>query len=340
MKSTITDVARRAGVSIKTVSRVLNNEPNVTDKTRDKVQDAVKALEYRPNFSARSLAGNRSYLLAMVYDNPSVEYITHMQKGATEACRQHGYHLVVEPVDWDNGDLTNDIEMLLGRLPVDGVILTPPVCDSRRIVSALEKARIPMVRICPRNPNMTSAPSLNMDDAAAAYDMTGYLIKCGHTDIGFIRGASSHESAHLREQGFRKALKDADLELDPARIVDGNYTFEAGLAGAQTLLSGYTRPSAIFAGNDDMAAGTIAGAGALGLNVPDDLSVCGFDNTALASMIYPPLTTVSQPISDAGARAARVLIDRAGGTGDDREPQDIAVDYEIVIRGSTKTLGD
>jgi len=236
VKSTITDVARRAGVSIKTVSRVLNNEPNVTDKTRDKVQDAVKALEYRPNFSARSLAGNRSYLLAMVYDNPSVEYITHMQKGATEACRQHGYHLVVEPVDWDNGDLTNDIEMLLGRLPVDGVILTPPVCDSRRIVSALEKARIPMVRICPRNPNMTSAPSLNMDDAA--------------------------------------------------------------------------------------------------------LSVCGFDNTALASMIYPPLTTVSQPISDAGARAARVLIDRAGGTGDDREPQDIAVDYEIVIRGSTKTLSD
>jgi len=338
--SSITDVARSAGVSIKTVSRVLNNEPNVTEKTRDKVQEAVKALEYRPNFSARSLAGNRSYLLAMVYDNPSMEYITHMQKGATESCRQHGYHLVVEPVDWDTGDLTNDIEMLLGRLPVDGVILTPPVCDSRRIVSALEKARIPMVRICPRNPNMTSAPSLNLDDAAAAYDMTGYLIKCGHTDIGFIRGASSHESAHLREQGFRKALKDADLELDPARIVDGNYTFEAGVTGARILLSGYTKPTAIFAGNDDMAAGTIAGAGALGLSVPDDLSVCGFDNTALASMIFPPLTTVNQSIIDVGARAARLLISGSDGGGDDSDSQGISVDYEIVIRGSTKAISN
>ncbi len=338
MKSTITDVASRAGVSIKTVSRVLNDEPNVTEKTRKKVRDAVKALKYRPNFSARSLAGSRSYLLAMVYDNPSVEYITHMQKGATAACREHGYHLVVEPVDWDTGDLTGDIEMLLGRLPVDGVILTPPICDSRRIVSALEKARIPMVRICPRNPLMTSAPSINMDDAAAAYDMTRYLIDAGHTDIGFIRGASSHESSHLREQGFRKALKDADLELDPARIVDGDYTFEAGLAGAELLLSGYTRPTAIFAGNDDMAAGAISRAGALGLSVPEDLSVCGFDNTALASMIFPPLTTVSQPITDAGRRAAHLLIDRASKSGTAELPQDIAVEYEIVIRGSTGTV--
>ncbi len=338
MKSTITDVARHAGVSIKTVSRVLNDEPNVTAKTREKVRAAAKELQYRPNFSARSLAGNKSYLLAMVYDNPSVEYITHLQKGATQACRDRGYHLVVEPVDWDTGDLTNDIEVLLGRLPVDGVILSPPICDSRRIVSALEKARIPMVRICPRNSEMTTAPSLNLDDAAAAFDMTTYLIEAGHTDIGFIRGAASHESSHLREKGFRRALKAADLELDPARIADGDYTFQAGVDGARALLSGRTQPSAIVASNDDMAAGAIAGAGAMGLKVPDDLSVCGFDDTALASMIYPPLTTVSQPISDTGALAAQLLIDRMTGKEGVREDERLSVDYKIVIRGSTRAF--
>lgn len=338
MKSTITDVARHAGVSIKTVSRVLNNEPNVTVKTKDKVQAAVKALYYRPNFSARSLAGNRSYLLAMVYDNPSVEYITHLQAGATRACRDKGYHLVVEPVDWDSGDLTNDMEHLIARLPVDGVILSPPICDSRRVISALEKARIPMIRICPRNTDITTATSLNLDDAAAAKDMTDYLIKSGHTDIGFIRGAGSHESSHLREQGFRAALKAADLELDPARIVDGDYTFASGERAGRALLSGLTRPTAIFAGNDDMAAGVIAAAGQLDIEVPDDLSVCGFDDTALASMIYPPLTTIRQPISDTGERAAALLIENADAKGGADNTQSLSVDYELVIRGSTRAV--
>lgn len=338
VKSTITDVARHAGVSIKTVSRVLNSEPNVTAKTKDKVQAAVKELHYRPNFSARSLAGSRSYLLAMVYDNPSLDYITHLQAGATTACREHGYHLVVEPVNWDSGDLTNDMELLLARLPVDGVILTPPVCDSRRIISALEKARIPMVRICPRNTDITTATSLTLDDAAAATDMTNYLISSGHTDIGFIRGAGSHESSHLREQGFRAALKTAGMELDPARIVDGDYTFASGVSAGKALLSGLTRPTAVLAGNDDMAAGVIAAAGDLEIDVPGEVSVCGFDDTALASMIYPPLTTIRQPISDTGARAAQILISRAASKDGSNASQSLPVEYELVIRGSTRIL--
>lgn len=338
MKSTITDVAQQAGVSIKTVSRVLNNEPNVTQKTRDKVRAAVKNLSYRPNFSARSLAGSRSYLLAMVYDNPSVEYVSHLQKGATSACRERGYHLVVEPVDWDTGDLTNDIEALLERLPVDGVILTAPICDSRRIVSALEKANIPMIRICPRDGSFAQTPSLNFDDVAAAFDMTSYLIKQGHTDIALIRGAASHGSTQLRETGFRKALKASGLTPGPERIVDGDYTFGSGAAAARILLSGESRPTAVFASNDDMAAGVISTAGELGLSVPDDLSVCGFDNTALASMIFPPLTTVSQPIVDMGRRAARLLIDGHGVTGAPDSDEKFIVDYDIVERGSVKAL--
>ena len=338
MKSTITDVARHAGVSIKTVSRVLNDEPNVTEKTREKVRAAAKELRYRPNFSARSLAGSRSYLLAMIYDSPSFEYITHVQNGATSACRERGYHLVVEPVDWDSGDLTTDMELLLERLPVDGVILPAPICDSRRIVSALEKARIPMVRICPRIDSPTDIPSLTLDDAAAAFDMTTYLISQGHTDIGFLRGASSHVSSHHRERGFRDALKTAGLELDPARITDGDYAFESGVSGAKKLLSGHTRPTAIFASNDDMAAGVISHAGAIGLNVPGDLSVCGFDNTELASMISPPLTTVSQPIAEMGRRAAQILMDLGGGNKDASQTERFLMDYNIVVRGSTRAL--
>ena len=343
MRSTITDVARYAGVSIKTVSRVLNDEPNVTEKTRERVKTAAKELRYRPNLSARSLAGNRSYLLALVYDNPSVEYIAQLQLGATAACRERGYHLVVEPLSTRDGDLTLDMELLLERLPVDGVILTPPLCDSQRVLSVLEAAGTPTVKVGARVAATGSgllAPSLTLDDTAAAFDMTTYLLGQGHRRIGFIRGASNHGSAPLREAGYRRALKEYGVPIDDKLIVDGDYTFQAGRSGAQALLSGAGRPTAIFASNDDVAAGVMSKAGDLGLSVPGDVSVCGFDDTALASMLSPALTTVRQPIQDMGMRAARLLMGpQAGEPKTDMETDsDVQLSYDVVVRGSTRAL--
>ena len=343
MRTTITDVAHHAGVSIKTVSRVLNEEPNVTQKTRERVKASAKELRYQPNLSARSLAGSKSYLLALVYDNPSVEYIAQLQLGASAACRERGYHLVVEPVSTQGGDLTADMELLLERLPVDGVILTSPICDSRRVLSVLDAAGTPMVKVSPRmhyakDVPGANAPSLRLDDVAAAHDMTSYLLSLGHRDIGFIRGASNHGSAPLREQGYRAALTDFGITPNPDYMVDGDYTFQAGRSGAQALMSRKNRPTAIFASSDDIAAGVLSKALEKGLRVPEDISVCGFDDTALASMLSPALTTVRQPIQDMGRQAARLLMGPHPGEPVHPLPSNdspLQITYDIVVRGST-----
>lgn len=332
VKVTITDVARAAGVSMKTVSRVLNDEPNVTDATRKRVKQAAKELRYRPNLSARGLAGSKSYLLALLYDNPSADYIARITQGATDACREKGYHLMVEPLDLAEGDLTTDIELLLERLPVDGVILTPPLCDSRRILSVLTKAGTPFVRVSPSfDPAMS--PSVVMDDESAAYEMTRHLIKDGHKDIGFIIGHKDHSAAMLRRQGFERAMSDASLLINPRWIKQGDFSYDSGCKAAKAILSEEKRPSAIFASNDDMAAAVMSVAGNKSLSVPGDLSVCGFDDTALARMLWPALTTVKQPILDMGALAVNMLIGSAQDKAQSGAP--LTLEHEIITRDST-----
>ena len=336
MKATITDVARRAGVSMKTVSRVLNNEPNVTDSTRERVKIAAKELRYRPNLSARGLAGSKSYLLALLYDNPSADYIARLQQGATDACREKGYHLMIEPLDIAEGDLTADMEALLEHLPVDGVILTPPLCDSKRILQTLSKLNIPFVRIAPSfEPEMSA--SVTMDDEQAAFEMTRYLIEdAGHKHIGFIAGPSSHRASHLRRQGFERAMQHAGIEINPDWIKLGDFSFDSGRVAAQSLLSKTSRPTAIFASNDNMAAAVMSVAGQKGLSIPYDLSVCGFDDTALASMLWPALTTVRQPILEMGAMAVNILIQNRGQdtTGD----APLILEYELMRRASSAAI--
>lgn len=332
MKVTITDVARAAGVSMKTVSRVLNDEPNVTDSTRKRVKQAAKELRYRPNLSARGLAGSKSYLLALLYDNPSADYIARIQQGATDACREKGYHLMVEPLDLSEGDLTADLELLLERLPVDGVILTPPLCDSRRILSVLTKAGTPFVRVSPSfDPAMS--PSVVMDDEIAAFQMTRHLIDAGHKNIGFIIGHKDHSASMLRRQGFERAMSDAALMINPRWVKQGDFSYDSGYAAAQAILSENSRPSAIFASNDDMAAAVMSVAGQKGLSIPEDLSICGFDDTALASMLWPPLTTVKQPILDMGALAVNLLIGSAASPESKDTP--LKLEHEIIKRDSS-----
>lgn len=334
MKATITDVAKKAGVSMKTVSRVLNNEPNVAQKTREKVKAIAAELRYSPNLAARGLATSKSYLVALIYDNPSPNYISHVQRGAIDACREVGYHLVVEPLtlktEDDSQRQADAIRTVLDRLPVDGVILTPPLCDDKAILETLKELRIKCVRVAPKNSG--EQLSIGMDDETASYQMTQYLLKQGHEKIAFVKGHIDHGATHLRFKGFRRAMDEGGLPISDDLIQQGDFSFESGAKAARKLLElpASERPTAIFASNDDMAAAVVSVAGQAGVDVPQELSVCGFDDTPLARVVWPALTTVRQPIYKMGYQAAKQLVTR---TQSNAETSQI-LDFEIMIRDS------
>ena len=330
---TIHDVAEQAKVSIKTVSRVLNREPNVRAETRQRVMAVVSALHYRPNVSARSLAGSRSYLIGLLFDNPSPGYISDVQLGAFARCREEGYHLMVEPVDLSAPDLHATLESIVATLKMDGVILTPPVSDAEPVLDALEAAGVPYVRIAPDR-DLERAPWVYMDDEKAAYEMTSCLLDLGHTDIGFVKGHPIHGASHLRQAGYEAALRSRNIEPRPDRIVQGYFSFRSGVEAAERLLKGSDRPTAIFASNDDMALGVMSVANRMRLNVPEDLSVAGYDDTPSAKVIWPQLTTVRQPIAEMAAAAAEMLMTRSY-TQPDGRPAHRMLPFEIVARDST-----
>jgi LacI family transcriptional regulator len=330
---TIYDVARVAGVSIKTVSRVLNREPNVRPATRERVTAAAAALHYRPNISARSLAGSRSYLLGLFYDNPSPAYVSDFQHGATAQCRKEGYHLVVEPIDSSAVDAGALVEGMLAMLKLDGVILTPPVCDRPAVLAVLDRMGVPYVRIAP-DLNLNHAARVSMDDRRAAFEMTNLLFRLGHRDIGFIKGHPDHGASHLRFEGYEAAMTAQGAPIRADRVLQGYFSFRSGVDCAEQLLSSADRPTAIFASNDDMALGALTVASRQGLVAPRDLSVAGFDDTPSASVVWPKLTTVRQPIAEMAAAAAEILISRHMDD-DNALPVDRLLDFKIIVREST-----
>ena len=333
MKATITDVAKEAGVSMKTVSRVLNNEPNVALKTREKVQAVAKELRYSPNLAARGLASSKSYLIALMYGSSSPNYLANLQAGAIEACRENGYHLVVEAFDMTSTDISDDFERRLERLPVDGIILTAPFSDSPEIFKILKRLNIDFVPVAPSS-EIEGVSCVKMDNAKAAKEITEYLIELGHRDIGFIKGPPRHTSTGQRYKGFQEALLAKGLTVNEAWVADGDFTFKSGVEAASQILDCDNLPSAIFASNDDMAAGVVSVAGRKGISVPDQLSVTGFDDTPLARILWPQLTTIKQPIYDMGHRAAELLI---VPPKDDERPRSHCMTHELIIRDSTAT---
>lgn len=331
MKATITDVAKGANVSIKTVSRVLNNEPNVAHKTRERVREVCKELRYSPNLAARGLASSKMYLIALMYYNSSPNYLTNIQQGAIEACRENGYHLIVEPFDLSKSDMVAHMEALLDRLPVDGLILTPPLVDNPTIIDVLRRFDKDYVLVAPSKPSDNSL-SVKMDDVQAALEMTQYLLGLGYRDIGFIKGHPQHGASALRTLGYEKALEAEGLEINTDWIGEGDFTFQSGVEAAQDILAQPNKPRAIFASNDDMAAGVVSVANDLGLSVPEDLAVCGFDDTILATTISPRLTTIKQPIYEMGYKAASLLIDK---TCIDSAQKIFNLQHHLIIRDSS-----
>ncbi len=334
---TIIQVAQHAGVSVKTVLRVLNGERYVRDELKDRVLQAAKALNYRPRPAARSLAGSRSYVIAYLMNDPSIPYYGRAQLGALTACRKAGYHLVVEAVDIAAADLDAELEGLLTTLTVDGVILTPPHVDNPVILQALERAGITYVRIAPGSA-LDRSLHVDADEQSAARAMTNHLLDLGHRRIGFIAGPSGHGAARRRLDGYFEALSARGVARSDDLVRQGAFTFESGREAAEALLTVAARPTAVFASNDAMALGVMATAQRLGLAVPADLSVAGFDDAHIAEMVWPSLTTIRQPIVEMAAAAAEMIIARAAKSAAGPNPVQEVMHCELVIRDSTAPL--
>ncbi len=332
---TINDVAARAGVSIKTVSRVLNREPHVRPHMREKVMEAVKALRYTPNVAARALAGSRAYLLGLCFDNPSPAYVSAVQLGAMSGCRLAGYHLLVEQLDSDSARAREQVETLISTVKMDGIILSPPVCDRDDLLDLLDERGLDYVRMAPVG-EFNRGPYVYMDDEKAAYDMTRHLQALGHHRIGFIKGPTDHSASPLRYNGFLRAMRDAEIEVQPDWIQPGAFSFRSGAGAAERLLNLARRPTAIFAANDDMALGVMAVANRMHLSLPQQLSVAGFDDSPIAQVVWPQLTTIRQPVEEMAFAAATLLIQRLGG---ERSAEGRLLKFELVARGSTSSPG-
>jgi len=309
-RSNIRDVAARAGVAVKTVSRVLNGHPYVSADTKARVEEAMKALDFRPSVAARILSGAKSNQVALIYDNHSPYYMFQIQTGCWDYCRQNGIRLLAQPVDVADPQVGEQVRGLVTETHVDGIILSSPVTDCDPVLRALEAMDIPFVRISPGT-NHALTSSVFMDDAQAADDMTTHLINAGHRRIGFIKGHPNHMASDDRMFGYRRALDRAGISFDPALVADGEFDFESGVRGGRYFLDMAEPPTAIFASNDDMAAGVLAVAHDRNMVLPDELSVAGFDDTTLARTVWPPLTTIHQPMAELARTATEILI--AGG---------------------------
>jgi LacI family transcriptional regulator len=314
-KATIFDVAMLAGVSIKTVSRVVNHEPNVRPATKEKVDQAIAELKYRPDQSARNLASHRSHLIGLVYDDPSAYelpsagYIIRLQQGVLKACRSSHFELLIHPCNYRDKDVGAQLKALIEDARPAGIIVAAPLSNMLKIVRAIEATNTPLVQLSPGTKNAKHL-SIATNDHEISAEMTRYLASQGHKKIAFVTGHTSHKAVANRFAGYKDGLKQSGLPFSERLVVAGDNSFGSGEAAATELLTRRDRPTAIFAANDDMAAGVVRVADHLGIVVPDQLSVAGCDDISLARQVSPALTTIRQPLSTMAEEAALALITR------------------------------
>lgn len=306
-KATINDIARLSGVSKKTVSRVINRSPLVHEETREKVEALMREHGYVPDPMARGLAFRKSFLIGMVYDNPNAQYIVHMLDGALDGLRGSGYELVVHPCDSKNPDYIEGVRQFAVQQRLHGVILPSRVSEDQALIDMLREIDCRYVRLAAIK--LDDAQSMiTTNDREGAVEVAKYLESLGHRHIGLITGPNRYLSARERGGGFLETLAKRGVKVAGKYVVEGGYTFESGVSCAEQLLALKPRPTAIFALNDEMATGVYKAAYRLGLRIPDDLSVVGFDDSPLASRVWPSLSTVRLPIRDMGLRAAAMLL--------------------------------
>jgi LacI family transcriptional regulator len=329
---TIRDVAKHAGVSIKTVSRVINNEAFVRDETRAKVLQAIDDLGYVVNVSAQRLASGRSYAIGLVYHDASWHYINHVLQSVLATGRKAGYNVILHPCDACRPNDCQDILHLVSQRSVDGFIFTPPSDNSATLLNELQASGVPFVRLTPRD-RESPWPYVTTTDWQGACDMTQYLLSRGHRRIGFVTGPPEQKTGRDRFDGFRAALAEEGINADPTLVAQGDDHFDAGCSGASSLLNVRPRPTAIFANNDEMASGVLVAAHYMGISVPKELSVVGFDDIPLSRQVWPPLTTVRQPIRKMAELATNLLIRIL--EGEELDTYRFEVPTRLIIREST-----
>ncbi len=322
-RSTINDVARLAGVSKKTVSRVINRSPLLNEETRGRVEKVIRELGYVPNPQARALALRRNFLIGLIHDNPNAQMVLNMQQGILEALQGTEFEMVVRPVDRNSTMMLDDVRLFLERQRLFGVVILPPISENDALARLCHEVGCRYVRMGSAQLD-DPGHMVASNDREAVREATDFLIQQGHQLIGLIEGPDGFRSARERRLGFEDALQAAGLTLPRSLIAQGNYTFETGVTAANRLLDLSPRPTAIFASNDEMAAGIVFAARERGITIPDELSVIGFDDTPIAAHIWPPLTTVRWPIVSMARAAARKLVgDMVGGQAAAEQPSEL-----------------
>ena len=310
VKPTINDVARLSGVSKKTVSRVINRSPLLNQATREKVEAVIAELGYVPNPQARALALRRNFLLGLIHDNPNAQMVLNFQEGVLDAIKDTEFALVVRPVDRKSPRLLDDVRAFIEVQRPYGVLILPPVSENDAIADLCRELGCNYVRMGSARLD-DGAHLVESNDRQAVGHAIDYLADMGHRRIGFVAGPEGFRSAREREAGFDEAVTRLGLDSTATLKSAGNYTFESGHAAGVRLLGKAPRPTAIFASNDEMAAGVLHAARERGITVPDELSIVGFDDTSIAAHIWPPLSTVRWPIASMARSAALKLVDPA-----------------------------
>jgi LacI family transcriptional regulator len=330
---TIMDVARLAKCSPMTVSRVVNGDTHVKDDTRKSVMAAISQLNYSPNKAARSLAGATQMRVALLYANPSAAYLSELLMGSLDQAGRSDVTLVVGRCDYGK-----DEEKVVRHLidsGVNGFLLPSPLCDELPLLDFLRKMKVRAVSIGGARAEAHHS-AVMIDDYQAAYDMTSHIIGLGHKRVGFIVGNPRQSASRQRLSGYTDAMNSAGLQVHESLVKQGQFTFKSGLDAAARLLDQAERPTAIFASNDDMATATVAIAHRRGLEVPADLTVCGFDDTPIARTMWPELTTIRQPIQEMSRQALELLVKelQAERGGESHKPSHITLDCTLIRRQS------
>ena len=329
---TISDVARLAGVSPMTVSRVINGESNVRPATRELVNTAISTLSYAPNSAARSLAGAGQIRIGLLYSNPSAGFLSEFLLGSLDQAARSDVQIIVEKCELGEHEIEVTKHLIAGG--IDGIVLPPPLCEADAVLELLAAAQVPTVSVASGLPS-EDLLAIRIDDREAALTMTRHIMALGHRRIGFVCGNPNLSASARRREGYKAALDEAGIAIDEALITHGLYTYRSGLDAAEQLLALSDPPTAIFASNDDMAAAAVAVAHRRGLDVPGDLTVCGFDDTTLSTAIWPELTTIHQPIADMARAAVELLVAAIrrprGIEGADRHQ---LLDYTLIRRQS------
>lgn len=340
-KSTIDDVAALAGVARTTVSRVLNSQPNVRAEVRDKVMLAVEQLGYRVNLQARQLAGKTTLRFVLVHasdfdSEPNSYFSSALELGATRAAARLGAQLITHVVNQNDTGAAAQILARLGDEHCNGVILVPPFADDLVLLRMLAAQNCPVVGIAAGPQSQVLAQTIGIDEFGAGFDMGEHLIAKGHRAFGFIKGPEQHRSAEGRFDGFVAALAKAGIAASEVRAERGNFTFRSGLICAQRLLGSDRVITALVCANDDMAAGALLAAHKASLLIPQDIAITGFDDTPVSEIVWPPLTTIHQPLRKMGERAVERLAQLAANPGEKKPPIHEVLPHRLVPRDSSK----